>query len=254
MKKILFLAFFHSWVVFAHDHVEVGRSGPSSAQLALDGPFQQVACFVPRGEFFSGYLPNFPGGWHASELTFTTEVNALDSADGANPRMELVSVSGPAGGSFAFWEVGATSPSWSRVVGWNSGQGNVPGVPVVFNGDTHAHGRAFTMDRPGNYTVTFRAVDANGIFSVSANHTMVFRAQQPPQLSISIVGVNATLSFTSRDYFVYDLQWCEDLAIGDWKNVEPIEQNTSLDGTGLLIPLADPISGRARAFYRLVEY
>jgi hypothetical protein len=248
MKKFLFLAFFHSWLVFAHDHVEVGRSGPSSAQLALDGPFQQVACFVPRGEFFSGYLPKFPGGWHASELTFTTEVNALDSADGANPRMELVSVSGPAGGSFAFWEVGATSPSWSRVVGWNSGQGNVPGVPVVFNGDEHAHGRAFTMDRPGNYTVTFRAVDANGIFSVSANHTMVFRAQQPPQLSISIVGGNATLSFTSRDNFVYDLQRCEDLEGGNWRTI------ATRDGTGSLIPMADPIGGRARAFYRLVEY
>jgi hypothetical protein len=251
MKKILFLVFFHSWLVFAHEHVEVGRSGSGAAQLALDGPSLQVACFVPRDEFFSGYLPDFPGGWHASELTFTTETNALDSADRADPRIELISVSGPAGGSFAFWEVGATSPTWSRLAGWNSGQGNVPGFPVVFNGDSHAHGRAFTMDRPGNYTVTFHAVDANGVFSASANHTMVFRAQQPPQLSISIVGGNATLSFTSRANFVYDLQRCEDLATGNWSNVEP---NTFLDGNGAVIPMTDPIGGRGRAFYRLVEY
>jgi hypothetical protein len=248
MKKILVLVFFHSWLVFAHEHVEVGRSGAGSARLALDGPASPVACFVPRGEFFSGYLPQFPGGWHASELTFTTEVNALDSADRADPQIELISVSGPAGGSFAFWEVGATAPTWSRATGWNSTQGGIPSFPVVFKGDGHAHGRAFTMDRPGNYTVTFRAVDANGLFSASANHTMVFRAQQPPQLSISIVGGNATLSFTSRDIFVYDLQRCEDLETAVWVTI------ATKDGTGSPIPLNDPIGARSRAFYRLVEY
>ena len=251
MKKILFLAFFHSWVVFAHDHVEVGRSGPSSAQLALDGPFQQVACFVPRGEFFSGYLPNFPGGWHASELTFTTEVNALDSADGANPRMELVSVSGPAGGSFAFWEVGATSPTWSRAVGWNSGQGNVPGFPVVFNGDGHAHGRAFTMDKPGDYTVRFRAVDSNGAYAASANLTIVFRAQQPPNLSIGMDGGNVSLAFASLLNLRYDLQVCTDLKSGIWTGVEP---HTFIEGSGDVKNMSDPVADRPRAFYRLVEY
>jgi hypothetical protein len=248
VKRIFILVFFHSWLVLAHDHIEVGRSGTGSAQLAIHGPSIQVACFVPKGEFFSGYLPQFPGGWHASELTFTTEVNALSPAHEANPRIELVSVSGPAGGSFAFWEVGATAPTWSRATGWNSTQGGIPSFPVVVDGDNHAHGRAFTMDRPGNYTVTFRAADANGLFSTSANHTMVFRAQQPPQLSISIVGGNATLSFSSRAIFVYDLQRCEDLETAVWVTI------ATKDGTGSPIPLNDPIGARSRAFYRLVEY
>ncbi len=211
----------------------------------------QTAVFIPLREPFSSYLPNFPGGWHISELTFTTEADSLNPANSADPQIELVSVSGPAGGSFAFWEVGATSPTWSRAVGWNSGQGNVPTFPVVLGGDSHAHGRAFTMDRPGNYTVTFRAVDANGIFSMSANHTMVFRAQQPPQLSISIVGGNATLSFTSRDKFVYDLQSCEDLAQGDWGPVGPF---TFMDGYGDVKDMTDSVSERSKVFYRLVEY
>jgi hypothetical protein len=241
MKKLLsiLLAALVTGVVFGHDHVEVHEAAGS---LQLFGPGNQTAVYVPRGEPFSFYLEDFPGGWHASELTFTNEMGDAD------PRIELVSVSGPAGGNFAFWEVGALEPTWSRPSGWDEGQGDAPGFAVVVDGDGHAHGRAFTMDRPGNYTVTFRAVDANRIFSVSANHTVIFRAQQPPQLSISIVGGNATLSFTSRDNFVYDLQRCEDLEGGNWSTI------ATRDGTGSLIPMADPIGGRARAFYRLVEY
>jgi hypothetical protein len=100
-------------------------------------------------------------------------------------------------------------------------------------------------------------VDANGIFSMSANHTMVFQAQQPPQLSISIVGGNATLSFTSRDNFVYDLQSCEDLAQGDWGPVGavgPVEPFTSMDGDGYVKDMTDSVSERSKVFYRLVEY
>jgi hypothetical protein len=244
MKKLLsiLLAALVTGVVFGHDHVEVHEA---AGRLQLFGPGNQTAVYVPRGEPFSFYLEDFPGGWHASELTFTNEMGDAD------PRIELVSVSGPAGGSFAFWEVGALVPTWSRSAGWNSGSGNVPSFPVVFNGDTHAHGRAFTMDKPGDYKVNFRAVDSSGSYAASANLTIVFRAQQPPQLSISIIGGNATLAFTSRANFVYDLQRCEDLATGNWSNVET---NTFLDGNGAVIPMTDPISGRGRAFYRLVEY
>lgn len=234
--------------VQAHDHVEVGRVSASSNQLALSGPSYQLALYVPRGEPFSGYLPQFPGGWHACELTFTTETNALEPADGADPRIEIVSVSGPAGGSFAFWEVGATAPTWTLPAGWT---GTGAAFPVILEGDTHAHGRAFTMDRPGTYTVTFRAVDAAGGFEASANKTMTFVAQQPPQLSIAWAAGDVSLSFTSRANLVYDLQVCTDLASGEWANVEP---HTFMDGDGGMIEMTDPVALRSKAFYRLVEY
>jgi hypothetical protein len=244
MKKLLsiLLAALGTGVVFGHDHVEVHEA---AGRLQLFGPGNQTAVYVPRGEPFSFYLEDFPGGWHASELTFTNEMGDAD------PRIELVSVSGPAGGNFAFWEVGATVPTWTRAAGWNSGSGNVPSFHVVFNGDTHVHGRAFTMDRPGNYTVTFRAVDLNGAYAASANLTIVFRAQQPPQLAIGISGGNVSLSFTSRSRLTYDLQWCEDLELGVWNDVEP---HIFMDGDGGVKFLSDPLAGRPRAFYRLVEY
>jgi hypothetical protein len=165
-----------------------------------------------------------------------------------NPTVELVSVQGPAGGNFAFWEVGAIEPNWSRATGWNSGNGNAPGFRVAVDGDGHVHGRLFTMDKPGNYTVSFRAVDSNGIFSASTNHTIDFRAQQPPQLSIGISGGNVALSFTSRANLTYDLQRCVDLEGGQWTTI------STIDGNGTRKSQGDSLSGRAKAFYRLVEY
>jgi hypothetical protein len=119
------------------------------------------------------------------------------------------------------------------------------------NGENHAHGRAFTMDKPGIYTVTLRAVDAAGMFEPSSEKTITFQAQQPPPLSIGLAGSNVTLAFLSRPNLNYDLQVCTDLASGEWANVEP---HILLNGDGTLIPMTDPVAGRPRAFYRLVEY
>jgi len=245
MKKLLsiLLAALGSGVVFGHDHVEVYEA---AGRLQLFYPLgNQTALYVPQGEPFSFYLEDFPGGWHASELTFTSEMGDAD------PRIELISVSGPAGGSFGFWEVGALEPTWSRPSGWNEGQGNAPGFDVVVGGDGHAHGRAFTMDKPGDYTVRFRAVDSSGNYAASANLTIVFRAQQPPQLSIGISGGNVSLSFSSRANLTYDLQVCTDLQSGRWNGVEP---HIFMRGDGGAKVLRDPVNQRPRAFYRLVEY
>jgi hypothetical protein len=248
MKNTLLILLLSLGAVRAHDHIEVGRVSVASNQLALSGPSQQLALYVPLREFFSGYLPQFPGGWHACELTFTTETNALHQAPGSNPRIEIVSVQGPAGGSFAFWEVGAVAPTWLRAAGWT---GTGATFSVILNGDSHAHGRAFTMDKPGTYTVTFRAVDMANKFTASANKTITFVAQQPPKLSIGMVGWNVSLSFTSRANLVYDLQVGTDLESGSWTGVEP---HTFIDGFGDLKNMSDPVAGRLQAFYRLVEF
>ena len=78
MKKLILPVLVLTTWAHAHDHVEVGQSSENPSQLALDGPGYQLALFVPQGEPFSGYALDFPGGYFASELTFTTEVNVLD--------------------------------------------------------------------------------------------------------------------------------------------------------------------------------
>jgi hypothetical protein len=252
LKKILpILLLATASVSDAHDHVEVGLSSSSSTQLAIDGPAYQLATYVPSQEFFSSYRPLVSTGAHFAELTFTTETNAIDPAAGADPRIEVVSVIGPQNATFSFWEVGSTTPTWTRATGWNSSQSSAPSFPVIQNGDNHLHGRAFSADKPGLYQVTFRAVDGNGTYSTSANLTITFNAQQPPQLSIGVASGNTTLSFTSCDGLTYDLQVCTDLVSGVWTNVTP---HTRLNGDGSVITMIDTMAGRAKAFYRLVEY
>lgn len=255
MKRITLIVFLSVAPVFAHDHVEVGKLTQNATQLAMDGPDVQVAVHVPRGEPFSGYMPNFPGGHHAVELTFTTEINssALYSATNADPRIELVSVTGPPGGSFSFWEVNATQPTWTRATSWSSAQGNVPSLPVVVNGEDHVHGRCFTMDKPGTYTATFRAVASAGSLSPSTNKTITFRAQQPPQLSIATSGSNILLSFTNRNGFACDLQVCTNLVDGSWANI-PTHEFMIGAGSRTNLVLTNGLRAGPGAYYRLVEY
>ena len=98
----------------AHDHIEVGLDPLDAGRLALAGVTYQVALHVPRGEPFSGYLPQFPGDAYADELTFSAEGDVLEFAAGALPRIQVLAVAGPPGGEFAFWEVGATQATWTR--------------------------------------------------------------------------------------------------------------------------------------------
>ena len=250
MKKLLLPALIFTAWARAHDHVEVGQSSQNPSQLGLDGPIYQLALLVPKHEPFSGYAPNFPGGYFACELTFTTEVGALDPAYGSDPLIELVSVTGPAGAFFSFWESGATTPTWSRSSGWNQTVFDRPSFPVILGGETHAHGRIFTADRPGDYQIIFRARDKNNLFSLSTNFTMTFHAQLPPPLSIQIKNGQALISFMSRDNLVYDLQICTDLAANRWINVAG---HTGIDGNGSKTERSLPLN-YPRAFIRIVEY
>jgi hypothetical protein len=91
------------------------------------------------------------------------------AAFGSLLAVQVVSVHGPAGGSFAFWEgdgesdlgavtfslpVGAASGSNYFIIGENRGQ---PG------GDPygHIHGRQVTTSAPGTYVVGFRVIDVS---------------------------------------------------------------------------------------------
>ena len=250
MKKLLLPALILATWAHAHDHVEVGQSSQNPGQLGLDGPGYQLALFVPKGEPFSGYAPNFPGGYFADELTFTTEVNALNPANGSDPVIELVSVIGPAGAVFSFWESGSTTPTWSRPSIWTQTESDRPSFPVILGGETHAHGRIFTADRPGDYQIIFRARDKNNFFSPSTNFTMTFHAQLPPTLSIRLQNGQARISFISRERLVYDLQACTDLNANKWVNVEG---QIGIDGNGLQAELSIPLN-YPRAFFRVVEY
>jgi hypothetical protein len=249
MNKYLLLA----WLIvaagaaMAHDHVEVGEDPEVPARLGLDGPAFQLALYVPPGEPFSGYLPDFPGDWQACELTFTTEVNALNPADGANPRIEVLSISGPPGGAFGFFEVGGLSPAWLKPAGWTNGPGDTATIEVILGGENHVHGRAFVMSLPGEYTVVFRAIDTEGGYTPSVEKSVTFSALAPPPMSVAVAGGQAMLSFTSRLNLDYDLQSSTNLAAG-WVTEETIF------GDGAPKVRSMPVGAGPLRYFRLVEY
>jgi hypothetical protein len=92
------------------------------------------------------------------------------AAFGAQLAVQVVSVEGPPGGSFAFWEGDGESDlgtiTFSVPVGTTNGANH---LLVSENGGEpstdpygHIHGREFTTSLPGTYLVGFRVIDVSG--------------------------------------------------------------------------------------------
>jgi hypothetical protein len=76
-----------------------------------------------------------------------------------------------------------------------------------------------------------------------------FQEKTTPASSLAVSSPTAQLGFHSRLNLSYDLQSCDDLATGEWQTIA-----SWIDGGAASRVLADPVSNRRRAFYRLVEY
>lgn len=229
----------------AHEHIDIGPSATNPGQLAAIGLSAETMTYVPAGEPFSTYSPRFPGAAYAAALTFSSE-----DPDGSLPRVQLLSVTGPAGGSFGFWETNALAPAWSRPAGWTSTESDRPSFVTYEDGTGygHIHGRLFTATHPGEYTVVFRAVDDSNARTPSEPKTVVFTVLATPPLSIQVQAGSSRLTFTSRADLSYDLQVSTTLAADDWTTID------FTNGTGGEIAFTDALADRPRVFYRLVEY
>ena len=103
----------------------------------------------------------------------TNQSGTLNAALGAQLAVQVVSVAGPPGGSFAFWEGDGESDlgniTFSVPVGTTNGANYL--VISENNGEPsadpygHIHGREFTASAPGIYIVGFRIIDlsTNGV-------------------------------------------------------------------------------------------
>ncbi len=235
--------------VSAHEHIEIGFDNTRS-RLAAYGNTAQVVTYFPEGEAPSANLPLFPGGTFATVLTFSA-FDIIDTPPGnVFVRVRLLSVSGPSGGGFSFWEAGATVPTWTRPSGWSAVPDDQPSISVSEDseGYGHIHGRVFGFTMAGEYDVTFQAVDALGNYAAGSPFVVRFTVIQAPQLTIRVQGSNIQLTFTGRENLIYDLQSSPTLAPGSWTTID------TLDGTGSLVEWSEPLGNRSRVFYRLVEY
>ena len=133
-------------------------------------------------------------GWY-DYFTFTAlsdgqaeEDGPFHAANGSELHMEIVSVTGPAGAHFGFWDKnwvsGHLTPTQSFETGQPTGSNNTFILseplqpPLIPDGDPygHIHGRAWTADVPGDYVVGFRIFDANAIHTPSPIYSFNFQA------------------------------------------------------------------------------
>jgi len=276
MKKILYLTGLFTTGAFAHDHVYIGCERNDSSKLAFDGPSMQTAPYLPKGEKFDPqYAPNWPGGYFVTELTFTTEIDVSTIGQipysafvlGASPQVELISVSGPLGGTVSFWNFGASTPTWVRSTGWSSpGPSDRPCFTVPTFGQ-HEHGRAFAVDVPGDYQLIFQITDQNNILTPCTRpYELTIHAVAPPPLSIRMANGEAILSFRNRTPpgslpftgAYYDIQTKADLKDEGWhilqrrpnQDLYPEDENSQT--IELTIPVTDP--GQPKGFFRIVEH
>jgi hypothetical protein len=159
-----------------HGHLNVGATGTGQ-----DAPliFDNGAIFATSYNYV--YTLNYTNGsryagYYQGNITLTALAATAAYAGpvpnapalGSQIYAQLVSVDGPPGGVFGFWDAGATNPTIAVLTGTTS-----TNVWLLSENDDspssdpygHIHGRRFTATLPGVYTVGFRALDwsTNGV-------------------------------------------------------------------------------------------
>ncbi len=160
-----------------HGHLNAGAVGTSQGD-ALS--FANGAIFAESSGYVKQLTPATTGaraGYYTGSITLTalpaTVANGGPAAGaaalGSFLQYGIVSVTGPAGGQFAFWEEGATTPTISYGVGYSTSFPALIELSDASNGAGaagadpfgHLHGRNFTATVPGEYVVGFKLFDTS---------------------------------------------------------------------------------------------
>jgi hypothetical protein len=197
-----------------HGHLRIGARGTTQgsplyfyngADFASTSGYVKTLIFTNGGTY---------AGYHQGNVTLTVQAATASFAGpepdapalGSYVRAMIVSIKGPAGGAFGFWDAGATNPTisvFSVEMGTNSF--NVTQTDGSPGADPfgHVHGRRLTATKPGIYTVSFRAFDTstNGV-NGGPIHTPSEIIEVSFQAGISIASIaktnnNSTITFGS---------------------------------------------------------
>lgn len=205
-----------------HGHLNAGAVGQNQGDrlsFANGSLFAESSGYVKTmSPATSGtYAGFFTGGITLTALP-TTVANGGPAAGASAPGSFLMvgiqSVTGPVGGEFAFWEEGATTPTFSYSVGYDvavptslwalsdaSGGAGAAGADPF----GHLHGRNFTTTVPGDYVVGFKLFDNSGngtgggpIHTPSATLNIRFSAVPEPSVGVLLALGGAGLLLAHR--------------------------------------------------------
>jgi len=157
-------------------------------------------------------------GIQAGLYTFSTSFTALPAFGHltpelltANPaavpgsflQLQIVSVSGVSGGTFSYWAVGATAPTFTLANGaaaagterWNLSDPSIdwsgdsvtpsPAAGTAANAEPygHIHGQVFSVDLPGTYILGFKIVDTSSYTNLADSDIFYYKVTAVPEPS-----------------------------------------------------------------------
>jgi hypothetical protein len=251
-----------------HYHLQIGAENATQgaplffddeAQLATNFNFISTLSFTNAGKY-AGYFQ--PGGITTAVLPATANnggpfPNA--PAPGSRIFVQIVSISGPAGGEFGFWETNALRPTFTVSCGTTDGtnaycasenDGSTGSDPYG-----HIHGRAFTATIPGLYVVGLRAFDGstNGLNGGPIHAPSdIFYIQFQAGVMIASFDVNdsaATITFGATGGQNFSLEYATNLSPANWQSVGL----GSIAGDDYLHSFVDNNATNATRFYRVVR-
>ena len=179
---------------------------------------------------------------------------------------EIVSVAGPAGAHFGFWEEGSTVVTHSLATNQLTGNPRFvisEGIDDV-NDDPfgHIHGRAWTANKPGEYLVGIRFIDLSttrpsGGSWHTPSQTYIFKFQAGPNFQPSMTrNTNGSITLTwpsqmgiwngFQTGIPFTIQRSTTMAATNWQNLGTV--------TGTIANIAtftDTSPPAGKAFYRL---
>jgi hypothetical protein len=166
--------------LYAHDHLAAGATTNTPGATLIfqnDGDFGGDTGFVFKltaGTTNDAYL----GYYYTDDLVFIALAATPDdggpepgaAALGTYVQIRLLSIEGPAGATFGFWEtaesgVDSTNLTWTLPVPFHNGTNLIhvsesdgsPGSDPY----GHIHGRIYSFNKPGLYKVTWQFVDTS---------------------------------------------------------------------------------------------
>ena len=204
-------------------HLNAGANGTAQGDQLY---FANGAAFVSSSGYKKQLTFASSGvyvGYYQGSLTLValaqTVANGGPAANAPAPgsfiQYRIESVTGPAGAHFAFWEHDTTAPTYSLATGSTTPTSYIPLSDASLGAGTlggdpygHIHGRRFTADAPGDYTIGLKLYDtsANGagggpIHSASDTFFLSFQAVSgvpEPSMAALVAAGTAAIGFWLR--------------------------------------------------------
>lgn len=249
-----------------HGHLRIGATNTAQGTplYFYNGPdFAQSSGYVKTLIYTNA---GRYAGYYQGNVTLTVQA-ATPAFSGPEPdspalgtlvQATIVSVQGPAGGAFGFWESGATGPTISIPCGQtNAVRFNVTQTDGSPGTDPfgHIHGRRMTATQPGVYIVTFRAQDAStngsGGGPIHAPSDLIQVAFQAgvciTALELDAGAGRAHVRFGSMAGFAWQVEYT--LEAGPAANWLPA--GDPMDGTDYFVEQVHPLAPGEHRFYRV---